>query len=840
VFVQELRNLVVNGLDERHRAMLTEADARLFELSRKAPLSKQKVYFDAMRLVQLEHQRLATAFVSAVAERCSQPRGQPVQASGELKLSLKDSAEVEDSISVTGMAVRAEAAYGTLLHDLNQRLDRFSQIMPGRLPSGCLSPWNFCEAFRDALNQLKVEAAIKFPLSRLFERSVLMELEPLYAEAVSLFDRHGLHALRTPPRPARAPTGSTRPAASAPLLDAVTTSILQRFAEGRPPRLADGDAAPGYRFLPDFAPSITDAHLAEDLMRVARGDPLPDFGAEQVKAMRQRALLVGRMFNEIVADPQFPPELARVTEAFRFPAIKAALADPGFFTQPSHPVRGLVNDMAMMAAATRIGGRESVIRFEGWAQRILRQCDPAAEAVREKAKQGAPLPQDQIERFLRQQATLAEERRQGLITKVRESIDQELALNTLSCEIPPPVEPLLHSGWAPMMARHVLREGADSAPYRAGMELLHRVLFALNPDSPNARTPAERAALRKDLAESLATFGMTPPRIESLLGGLDQALDTFKSRDVPGQGAAAAAPAAATPKRPAAAPPPQPPAAALTPPKKKPAKAPLGALAAPRPVAAPPAALPAPAQAPAPPVQKATPPPLAKAAHPVAPAAPPAAVPAVPEVPAVPDITARAATTVAQGAAATVQAPIALPAAPLPPPAATIVEVATAPPAEAPVLPATPPAVIATAPSPVEMAAVATATPDPLPPKVEEPAVAAAEVVSLPLELPTPQRLLEQLLKVGSWFRVYDRATLGTRWLKLLSWFPQVQRASFGEFDGANVVTLHAREFFEDLMLGRSEPIDIPPQTVMVLQALRERYANGEGADPGNASSMVA
>ncbi|HEY0913296.1 MAG TPA: hypothetical protein VGE22_00375, partial [Solimonas sp.] len=108
-----------------------------------------------------------------------------------------------------------------------------------------------------------------------------------------------------------------------------------------------------------------------------------------------------------------------------------------------------------------------------------------------------------------------------------------------------------------------------------------------------------------------------------------------------------------------------------------------------------------------------------------------------------------------------------------------------------------------------------------------------AGIATLPLELPTPQRLLEQLLRVGAWFRVYDRRSQGTRWLKLNSWFPQVKRASFTEFDGHNALTVTAADLLEDLLEGRSEPIDIPPQTVLVLQALRQQHAEQKnGAAP--------
>ncbi|MGV2479956.1 UNVERIFIED_CONTAM: hypothetical protein IGO34_24425, partial [Salmonella enterica subsp. enterica serovar Weltevreden] len=95
----------------------------------------------------------------------------------------------------------------------------------------------------------------------------------------------------------------------------------------------------------------------------------------------------------------------------------------------------------------------------------------------------------------------------------------------------------------------------------------------------------------------------------------------------------------------------------------------------------------------------------------------------------------------------------------------------------------------------------------------------APEVAVVPKPAADPEQLLEQLLVIGSWFRVYDRAHLDTRWLKVMSWYPQTQRVSFAEFDGKNVLTQHTRDLIEDLILGRSEPIDPVPSALHLLKA---------------------
>lgn len=662
-FTAELRGLVLRVLGSRLQAMLNGADNALFELARKNPIKRMPGFLDARHQLRdaMARVRLTENFARALADHFKQ---QPADASSasDPELALRGNDEVEAAILLTDMAVRAGSTYAVPLQELANRLETLARMTPAAPDAACLSPLSFCEAYSEGLKSLGGPAGMRIALGKLFERTVLVDLKPLYAEALALCDRHGLQAGSTPlarPAPATAARSQAPAPAPATTLDAATAALLQRVLEGRAPRLG-GDRHSG--FLPGFAPSFTDADLAAELIRAATGTAVPDIGAQQLSAMTQRAGLVGRMFNDILADPQVPRALSGVVEAFRFPAIKAALADPAFFSDARHPVRSLVNDMASMASATRINGADSVTRLESWARRVLHQAELDAQGVRDKARTSEPLPPAQVKCFLTEQSRQVQERRDTLLQKVRQAVDQELELNTIAHQVPESIQPLLRSGWGPMMASHLLRHGPESQPYRSGMELLHRVLFALNPKSPNARSAVEREALRRDIAVALAEVGMPAERIDPLVEGLEAAMNDIEHD---AELASSANAAAAAPMTSAAA--------------------------------------------------------------------------------------------------------------------------------------------FATA------FAAATAAPK-----------APAEPVEAPSA--TPDRLLEQLLLVGSWFRVYDRANLDTRWLKITSWYPQTQRVSFAEFDGKNALTLHTRDLYEDLILGRSEPIDTAPATLQLLKTLRDEH----------------
>jgi hypothetical protein len=61
--------------------------------------------------------------------------------------------------------------------------------------------------------------------------------------------------------------------------------------------------------------------------------------------------VVGSLFDQILADPKVPPQMARLLARLQLPVLRAALGDTTFFSLRRHPVRRFVNRMASLACA---------------------------------------------------------------------------------------------------------------------------------------------------------------------------------------------------------------------------------------------------------------------------------------------------------------------------------------------------------------------------------------------------------------------------------------------------------------------------------------------------------
>lgn len=276
----------------------------------------------------------------------------------------------------------------------------------------------------------------------------------------------------------------------------------------------------------------TDGRLAFDIASAARGQPVPGWGFQQAAAYVQRAGLVGRMFNTILTDPNLPADIRPRFGQLRMSVIKTALNDVGFFADPDHPVRGMVNEVATMAATARAAGEESLRRIEDLVGQIQQQFDIAAEAVRKPPDDAAMVVPRQAEKFLQQQLEESDARRRAIVDKVKKIVGEEQHLRTIGRRIPAEARPLIDSCWAPMMAMHLLKRGPESEAWQHGLAQLGRIVDALDPRSVEVLT-IDVKALTEELAGELRGAGLSKDRVQSAIGGFHRAFEQRVARQEP-------------------------------------------------------------------------------------------------------------------------------------------------------------------------------------------------------------------------------------------------------------------------------------------------------------------
>jgi hypothetical protein len=600
--VDALQALTLDSLEGSLNRLFEGADDALFEMARGAANNREQTTFlDAMRAVRLGRGRTQQTFLQEV-RRHFHPDAPHKRSSTKAEddidsLTLTDSNILEKAIAISNISNRADELFKPQLWELGRRMNTLINERGAQISPQAISPISFCEAFRVAADTQDMEISVTLVLYKLFERIVVAQLPTLYGKLLKLLDDNSIRpekiAVTTPhgstwhePAPAAAPMPpqgyqeqAYAPASHAPQpqmtvptpqaargypqqpaadfasqaaqsLDAHTLQLLQQLRPAMPANIAPQ--------------TYTDQHLADDLISAALGRMVPGWEPASAKAYVRRTDAVGQMFNGIIADPHLPSELKSQFDQLRFSVIKTALQDVSFFANPSHPVRGLVHELATLATTARTSNMQSLQRMEDLVNQIQGQFDVAAESVRRPSGKIAPEEQSEIDHFLSDQIEKNKDRRKSIIDRVRRVVSEELQLRCTGRNIPDTAWPLLKSGWAPMMAAHLLRHGLDCTQWRDGLKLLDRILTALDPHKNIAAT--EPANLCTEADARFNEVGLLANRrkelIEAFLAALDetevfrqQLAEEARAEAMPATGEPVAT--KVTPLEPKAAPPPE-------------------------------------------------------------------------------------------------------------------------------------------------------------------------------------------------------------------------------------------------------------------------------------------
>ncbi|MDP2006717.1 MAG: DUF1631 family protein [Rubrivivax sp.] len=83
--------------------------------------------------------------------------------------------------------------------------------------------------------------------------------------------------------------------------------------------------------------------------------------------------VIGFLFDQILADPKVPPQMARQIARLQLPVLRAALGDPSFFSSRKHPVRRFINRIASLGSAFEDFGDAGAQAFLGKVKALIHE-----------------------------------------------------------------------------------------------------------------------------------------------------------------------------------------------------------------------------------------------------------------------------------------------------------------------------------------------------------------------------------------------------------------------------------------------------------------------------------
>jgi hypothetical protein len=225
--------------------------------------------------------------------------------------------------------------------------------------------------------------------------------------------------------------------------------------------------------------------------------------------------VVASLFDQILADPKIPPQMARHIARLQLPVLRAALGDPTFFSSRRHPVRKLVNRIASLAVAFEDFSEGPGQHFLEVVQKLIDEIvggDFDQMLVYEQTL-------DKLEAFVAEQAKTDVESRSKatslLDTKETELLMQQRYTQQLQAALSPVtmddfMRQFLTQVWSQALMKAAAQHGADGEMVKrfriAGRELVMSV-------QPKGAPPERKAFLQrlpqlmKDLNEGIALIG---------------------------------------------------------------------------------------------------------------------------------------------------------------------------------------------------------------------------------------------------------------------------------------------------------------------------------------------
>jgi len=313
----------------------------------------------------------------------------------------------------------------------------------------------------------------------------------------------------------------------------------------------------------DLGPGVEDSGFASDAAYgpsghggfEARGAPVaPNLIRTHREALRDASNgsldhmvidVIGSLFDQILADPKVPPQMARQIARLQLPVLRAALGDPSFFSSRKHPVRRFVNRVASLGSAFEDFESESSQRFlklvRELVQEIVEGDFDQIEVYEQKLSVLENFIVEQSQREVQEgsgAASLLAEKETDL--RLQQRYTQQLQALLKPLPVAEFIRDFISQVWSQALMRAARLDGDDSARVKRLRHAARELIMSVQPKG----LPEQRKAflmqlptLMKELNEGMDLIGwpesakktffglLLPAHAESLKGQALRTLD---------------------------------------------------------------------------------------------------------------------------------------------------------------------------------------------------------------------------------------------------------------------------------------------------------------------------
>lgn len=474
----------------------------------------------------------------------------------DAELSLVGNEELEETIAISSITQRADAYFAEPLWALNQRfavLNGGEHVTEANNPA---APIQFCESLRKALKLLPMSNRTKSVAYKVYDDQLLGLIKTVSEEINSYLRQQGVlpnlrYKLPSGNAPMSflaggAPAGIETPVSEEQQLrEAVEKALggtvphgdyensLFQAIRGLQSQIADvpaaNDAGDGNivipletflgalqmlqgQSLPVAGGTLDGQHLVPvdvaDVVRQLTDQVLADNGKTAVPRENMQTIdLVGMVFEYMLNDENLPDSIKALLSYLHTPFLKVAFVDPGFFEQPEHPARLLLNNLA--EAGARWVGNDGSSQYDIYnkirdvVNRVLKDFDNDIKVITELLLEFSGYTKNIMRRqdLMEKRAT---EKAQGeeKLREVKLKVNNEVRGRTSHKELPSAVLLFLLQPWSDYLSFALLRYGEKSDKWNKALAVVDDVLWAIEPKD-DSREKSRQIEMHDELISAI-------------------------------------------------------------------------------------------------------------------------------------------------------------------------------------------------------------------------------------------------------------------------------------------------------------------------------------------------
>lgn len=243
--------------------------------------------------------------------------------------------------------------------------------------------------------------------------------------------------------------------------------------------------------------------------------------------------LVGMVFEYMLKDENLPDSIKALLSYMHTPFLKLGFIDPGFFEQPEHPARMLINSLA--EAGTRWVGNDGTVQHDMYnkikdvVDRVLRDFKNDVRVITELLLEFNAYTKNIVRRQELMEKRAAEKAQgEERLREVKLRVNEEVRRRTDDKELPSAVLLFALQPWSDYLSFALLRYGEKSEKWANALGVVDDLLWIIEPqtEAGDIERQAELApGLLRDIETGFETIGYDQTKGKKLLEAISSLIE---------------------------------------------------------------------------------------------------------------------------------------------------------------------------------------------------------------------------------------------------------------------------------------------------------------------------